>query len=154
MNLFETLKEVKKIEPRKDFTENSRRVVLAHEPVNPFSPHRILTRAIAITSSVVLAGALIFIVAGGLSATKLAPRFSSINPTALHAEAQAIDAQINLLNVNYVENTVSTKSISIKKPILSSGAATVASSSMSTTTIPATSTSTLSVDAALQELSQ
>ena len=154
MNLFELLKEFKKIEPRKDFTENSRRVVLAHEPINPFSPHHILTRTIAIASSVVLAGALIFIVAGGLSATKLAPRFSSINPTALHAEAQAINAQINLLNVNYTENTVSTKSISIKNHALSAGATGVASSSISTTTASLTPTSTLSVDAALQELSQ
>jgi hypothetical protein len=157
MDLFKTLKELKKIEPERDFTDNSRRVILAHEPIDLLSPHRILTRFIAIASSVALAGALIFIIAGGFSATKLAPRFSSIDPTALRAEAQAIDTQINLLNINYTESTISAKSMPGGKSPATINNKINASSSAATST-PAVSaltpTSTLSVDAILQQLSQ
>lgn len=155
MDLFETLKEFKKLEPGKEFTENSRRVILAHEPIHISSSHRILVRGIAISSSLVLAGALIFIVAGGLSATKLAPRFSSIDPTALRAEAQAIDTQINLLNIDYAENSVSTKQTTSGKPISAGKTAATSSPLLAPSgTSSSTPTSTLSVDAILQQLSQ
>ncbi len=154
MDLFEILKEFKKMQPEKNFTENSRRTILMHAPAERLSARRFFARSIAVASSLVLAGALIFIVAGGLSMTKLAPKFSSIDPTALRAEAQAIDTQINLLNVNYAENSVSTKStLTIKKNTAAQiNEGTSSPAIISSANTPATST--LSVDEILQGLSQ
>lgn len=153
MNLLETLRQLKTIQPDQAFSENSRRAILAFAPKEPLSSHRILVRFLAATGSFVLAGALIFIIAGGLSTTNLAPQFSSIDPTALRAEAQAIDTQIELLNVSYPETAASTEpalTANINQPIVISGIAS------STAGIAASSmpTSTISVDEILQGLSQ
>jgi hypothetical protein len=153
MNLLETLQQLKTIKPDPAFSDNSRRAVLASVPTEPFSSRYLFARFLAATGSLVLAGALIFIIAGGLSTTNLAPQFSSIDPTALHAEAQAIDMQIDLLNVNYNESTVSAEPISAttkaNRSIISNGASlpTVAMAS-------STTTSTISVNEVLQGLSQ
>jgi hypothetical protein len=150
MDIFETLKQLKAIEPDPTFRENSRRAVLASAQLEPSSPRHILARIFGAAGSLVLAGALIFIITGGLSKTRLAPQFSSIDPVALHAEAQAIDLQINLLNVNYTENPESTPAavgtLPKQKILLSSSTLENATSS--------TPTSTISIDAALQALSQ
>ena len=155
MNLLETLQNLKKIQPDPTFSENSRRAVLASLPMEPLSPRRIFARSLAAAGSLVLAGALIFIIAGGLSATNLAPQFSSIDPTALRAEAQAIDTEINLLNVNYAypESAASTEPIPAAGK---TGGIIVKNTSSSTPTAMASSTptSTMSVDQILQGLSQ
>ena len=110
MNLFETLQELKKIQPDQTFSENSRRMILISAQKNVFLTRRIFTIRCG-RRIVVMAGALIFIITGGLSTTDLTPQFSSIDPAALRAEAQAIDTQINLLNVSYTETTASTEPI-------------------------------------------
>ena len=155
MNLFETLQELKKIQPGQDFSEKSRRDILISVPKEPFLPRFVFARVAGATGSLILAGILIFIIAGGLSTTNLAPKFSSIDPVALRAEAQAIDTQINLLNVNYTESPVSTaptplsttktQKMTITDNIPSSTAPTAASS---------TPTSTISINEILQGLSQ
>jgi hypothetical protein len=153
MNLFETLRQLKTIQPDQTFSEISRRAVLASTPTEPLSSRRIFVRFLAATGSFILAGALIFIIAGGLSTTDFAPQFSSIDPTALHAEAQAIDTQIELLNVNYTESSASAEPVLIikmNKPIVIGGA----SSSTTATATSSTPTSTISVDEILQGLSQ
>ncbi|MGB7957347.1 MAG: hypothetical protein WCF77_00685 [Minisyncoccia bacterium] len=150
MDLFETLKQLKAIESDPTFRENSRRAVLASAQLEPSSPRHILARIFGAAGSLVLAGALIFIITGGLSKTRLAPQFSSIDPVALHAEAQAIDLQINLLNVSYTENPESTPTaagISLKQKM-------IVSSSTMQSMASSTPTSTISIDAALQALSQ
>jgi hypothetical protein len=151
MNLLETLRELKKLQPDQTFSENSRRAILASIPTEPLSPRRFFARSLAAAGSLVLAGALVFIISGGLSATDLAPRFSSIDPTALRAEAQAIDTQINLLNVSYTESTApASVAIKTKQPT------TIGAISSSTMIIATSSvaTSTISVDEVLQGLSQ
>ena len=155
MNLFEILQELKKIEPDPAFSENSRRMVLMSAPAERLSPRRILARSLAAAGSLAMAGALIFIIAGGLSATNLAPQFSSIDPMALRAEAEAIDMQINLLNVNYAEVTASTEPVALMgsktgQPLN----LTNVSSSAETAMASSTPTSTMSLDEALRELSQ
>lgn len=155
MNLLETLQELKNVQPDPAFSENSRRMVLMSTPKEPLSPRRIFARSLAVAGSLTMAGALIFIIAGGLSATNLAPQFSSIDPTALRAEAQAIDTQINLLNVNYTEITASTEPVmlGIKKvgrPIIQSTSSSLAEIGIASST----ATSTISVDELLQGLSQ
>ena len=155
MNLLETLGKLKTIQPDQNFSENSRRAVLASIPFEPISSRRIFARFVAATGSLVLAGALIFIIAGGLSTTDLAPQFSSIDLTSLRAEAQAIDTQIELLNVNYTESAASTEptplALKIEQPLIMN------SSSSSVVMAPApssTPTSTISVDEILKGLSQ
>lgn len=153
MNLLETLRQLKTIQPDQTFSENSRRAILAFTPKESLSSRRILIRFLAATGSFVLAGALIFIIAGGLSTTSLAPQFSSIDPAALRAEAQAIDTQINLLNVSYPENPASTEpapATNISQPIIIGSA----SSSVAGSAASSTPTSTMSVDEILQGLSQ
>jgi hypothetical protein len=108
MNLLKTLQSLRTIQPDQAFSDKSRRDVLMSVPTELLLPRRIFTRFVGAAGSLVLAGILIFIIAGGLSATDLAPKFSSIDPVALRAEAQAIDTQINLLNVSYTESPVST----------------------------------------------
>jgi hypothetical protein len=156
MNLFETLQELKKIQPDPIFSENSRRAILASSPLEPVSPRRIFIRSLAAAGSLVLAGALIFVIAGGLSATNLAPQFSSIDPTSLHAEAQAIDTQINLLNVNYPypESTASNELVPAAGTNSGSMILSNASSSALAAIASSTPTSTMSVDEILQGLSQ
>ncbi len=151
MNLLETLRELKKIQPDTIFSENSRRAVLAFTPAEPFSPRHVFARSLAAAGSLVLAGALIFIITGGLSATNLTPQFSSIDPTALRAEAQAIDTEINLLNINYA---VSTAPISI--PVKAKGQIVVdgASLGVASTTASSTPAAPVSVDEVLQGLSK
>jgi hypothetical protein len=152
MDLLKILQEFKKIRPSTTFSEISRRSVLATIPPEPISSRRIFARFIAATGSLVLAGALIFIIAGGLSATNLAPQFSSIDPDALHAEAQAIDTQINLLNVNYTEVAASTQPAAATESKVDTGIV-ISVTSSSATTASSTPTSTISVDEILQGLS-
>ncbi len=154
MDLFETLKQLKKIEPDPTFRENSRRAVLASAQLESTTPHRVLARILGAAGSLVLAGALIFIITGGLSKTRLAPQFSSIDPVALRAEAQAIDLQINLLNVNYTENPESTTPTQggTQKQESNISPSLIASTTQSaTSSVP---TSTVSIDEALQALSK
>lgn len=151
MDLFETLKKLKVIDSDPTFRENSRRAILASAQLELATPRRILVRILGAAGSLVLAGALIFIITGGLSKTRLAPQFSSIDPIALHAEAQAVDSQIDLLNVNYVESPVSTPSVvglAEKQQLSGSSSSTMQSVASST------STSTISINDALQALSQ
>jgi hypothetical protein len=153
MNLLEILRELKTIQPNSTFSETSRRAILASIPPEPLSPRRIFARVLSVTGSLVLAGALIFIIAGGLSVTKLAPQFSSIDPTALRTEAQAIDTQINLLNVNYAESTQPTSVMTHIKRQVVIGAMSSSTSTPITAT-NSTTTSSMSVDEVLRELSQ
>ena len=113
MNLFELLKQFKNIEADPEFTEKSRRIVLASPRLEPQSTHGIVLRIFETAGSLVIAGLLIFAVVGGYSgvAKYFSPvSFAGIDPVALHAEADAIDMQINLADMNYVEGTESTAS--------------------------------------------
>lgn len=154
MNLFETLKQLKNIQPDQAFSENSRRDILTVAPKEVFSPRLIFARFVGVAGSLALAGALIFIIAGGLSATDLAPKFSSIDPSALRAEAQAIDMQINLLNINYAESSLPaapTPTAGASHLLTVSNSASVSSTPSMASSTP---TSTISIDEILQGLSQ
>ena len=157
MELFETLKQLKKIQPNPTWTENSRRTVLMSSPIERLSFREITARVFGAAGSLVLTGALIFLIAGGFSGSGyLAPvRLSVIDPIALHAEAQAIDMQINLLNLSYAENgnsEASTPAIATTKP--KRVKTTMLITANTTTTASSTATSTFSIDDALKALTQ
>jgi len=157
MNLFQILKQFKNIEPDSAFKETSRRALLAYEPVAPATHHwsaqRTLWRIIETGVAVALTGFFVLLITGAFSGSGLVPvQYSAIDPQSLHAEAQAIDIQIQLANVNYVESAVEStvqvaggKLGSIKK------ASPAAPSAAEGT---AKATSTMTIDQVLQGLSQ
>jgi hypothetical protein len=106
MILFETLQQLKKIRPDATFSENSKRAILATTRAEapapvwsiPFAIRRIIEGGVAVA----LTGFFILLITGALSGSPLAPvQYSAIDPQSLHAEAQAIDIQIQLANLNY-----------------------------------------------------
>ena len=116
--------------------------------------------------AVSLAVFLILVIAGQFPATSyIAPvQLSVIDPATLHAEAQAIDMQIQLANLSYQESTTtvneSTTATAPDAAVKPKFAATMlvgsstATSTPSTVLASSTQTSTMSVDEALQQLSQ
>lgn len=115
--------------------------------------------------ALVLAGFFLLLATGSFSGNKyLAPvRYSVIDPSGLQAEAQAIDIQIRLANLDYSEVTstapqsttpeagVVAHLLSLPVKDASSTASSTASGSVASSTASSTS---LSVNDALQALSQ
>jgi hypothetical protein len=163
MNLLETLKQFKRIEPDRGYTERSKRTIIAmHRPApRPTSVFVMALRVFETGAAVVLAGFFILLITGNLSNSPLAPvQYSVIDPNSLRAEAQAIDMQIELANVTYPQSPSTAESTApVGTPATSqnlANAITAATSSPAAATGTATSTasSTLSIDQALQELAK
>jgi len=156
MNLFETLKNLKNIEPDPAFKEQSKRAVLAVMPAAPaWNARRVLFRIVETGAAVALTGFFVLLITGSLSSSRLAPvQYSAIDPASLHAEAQAIDMQIHLAQLDYTTSaaestpvTASAVKPSTRKPVVAAGVAAASSTATST------ATTTLSLDEALQALS-
>lgn len=165
MNIEEILGQLKKIEPRAAYTETSRRALLAMEPVarQPWTARRTLLHILESGVAVALAGFFVILLTGGLSGSQLAPQYSAIDPQSLHAEAEAIDIQIQLANLKYsevssAESTVSAAAVAASKPAtvkvgMPKVAVTTSPTANGSATTSATSTS-VSIDEALQGLTQ
>jgi hypothetical protein len=161
MTLFEKLKQLQRIAADPGFTENSRRTVLASVPKKALTPRMIFVQVLETAGSLALVGVLIFTIVGGFSGASkyLSPvSFSGIDPTTLHAEADAIDMQIELANLNYLQTTSTAESTvvvtsgtpqaKIALPIPISGIESIPPASL------ATSSPSTSIDEALQSLTQ
>lgn len=153
MDLLETLKQFKTIKPDETFTEKSKRAVLASFPLESpgimgiFKTQRFIFRMVETGAALALAGFFVFLITGGFSGSSISPvRFSAIDPQALRAEAQAIDAQIELASLNYSEPALveSTQKL----------AATTGKKSSVTTSSTTNVSSTVSIDQALEALSK
>ena len=162
MELLEILKQLKMVRPDSSFTEKSRRALLASTPfatadssMMAFKTRRFVFRLIETGVALSLAGLFIVLITGGFSGSTISPvRFAAIDPQTLRAEAQAIDAQIELASLNYSEPgsiAESTQKLAafVGKKTIGNSSSTVILTSSST----ATSSSTLSIDQALKELS-
>jgi hypothetical protein len=169
MELFDLLKNIKTIQPDAAYKEHSKRAVLAETPQKRVSAWRTIATIFETGIAVALAVFFILIITSqvpGISlpgplTTKIPgvspAQLSVINPETLRAEAQAVDIQIQLAQLTYQESTATIEStpqvanaIIAKRP-----AAIVASSSAQTgTSTNPTASSSLSIDQALQELSQ
>src|SRR5271170_6443861 len=117
MNIFEILKKFKNIEPDQHFTEKSKLIILATPQKSPalaWQGLRVVFRVLETGAAVVLAGFFLLLVTGGFQGSRyLAPvQYSVIDPQGLHAEAQAVDMQIELANVNYPESSAAPVSTS------------------------------------------
>jgi hypothetical protein len=171
MKLSEVLKQFKNIEPDNGFTERSRREIL----LSPRSDQRTMRGVFAFLhvletgAAVVLAGFFILILTGSFPGTKsIAPiQYSVIDPQGLHAEAQAIDMQIQLANINYPQVTSTPSGASnvpspaVLRTAFSRALVAQSTSSVSISTLPgageattSVSSTSLSIDQALEKLSQ
>ncbi len=176
MELFEILKQCRLIKPDEAFTERSRRAVLASSQFESqtsmgiFKARRFIFRFVETGAALALAGLFIVLIMGGFSGTAIAPvRFSAIDPKVLRAEAQAIDAQINLASLNYSEPAAvaeSTQKIADSLHKDKNDKASSIAPATSTVSVPSStndvsssfsssfSSSTLSIDQALEELTK
>lgn len=161
MDLIDTIKKLKNIEADKGFTRTSRSLILntRRETKLNFNFWSLLLRSIELGASLALAGLLIFMTLGGFSAWRfLSPLqiTANLDPVSLRAEAQAIDIQIQLANLNYNEGALGLKSgestpASIGQSKQGEGAA---AANTSPKTENSSTTNALSVDEALQKLSE
>jgi hypothetical protein len=172
MNLFDILKQFKNIEPDPNFTEKSKRMILATPQTSPALTTRgirMIFRVIETSAAVVLVGFFILLITGGFQNSRLSPvQYSVIDPQGLHAEAQAVEMQIELANINYPESSAAPESTS---PTAATGGNSATSSELSAAIATSTAssspvvnasgtasstatTSTISIDQALQELSK
>lgn len=168
MNLFELLKQLKAIQPDPTFSDNSKRVIFATMPAESrrsiWSAHRTLLRIIETGVAVALTGFFILLLTGALSGSRLAPvEYSAIDPQNLRAEAQAIDIQIQLANLNYGASLAeSTVQIAGVKPSARSAAIAIAppapqgtrASAEATTTATSTTGNAATLDEALERLAR
>ncbi|MGC9968189.1 MAG: hypothetical protein ABSC29_00435 [Minisyncoccia bacterium] len=158
MNLFQILKQFKNIEPDPAFKETSRRAILAYRPVAPtthlWSAQRTLWRIIETGAAVALTGFFVLLITGAFSGSRFVPvQYSAVDPQSLHAEAQAIDIQIQLANVTYAESAVESTVQTAGGKLLGNpkkASSTALSAARGTTE----ATSTITIDQALQGLSQ
>lgn len=173
MKLNDILKQFKNIEPDADFTRRSRTEILLSPQVEARTMRGVFAflHVLETGAAVALAGFFILILTGSFSPTaSIAPiQYSVIDPQGLHAEAQAIDMQIQLADVQYPQatSTASAESTPASQATLTkvfaaalgAEATSTASSSASATggvssTASSTASTTLSVDQALQQLSR
>ena len=162
MNLFETLKHFKSIEPDPHYSDKSKRMILAL-PQNVLEERRVMAGFWGVLETgiaVVLAGLFIILITGIFpGASYLTPvQYSVIDPQGLHAEAQAIDLQIELANLNYPETTPSAAATGVVPKNAAGITRPKTSAPMSATTATdtasSTGSSTLSMEAALEKLAQ
>ncbi|MDO8664060.1 MAG: hypothetical protein Q7K44_00690 [Candidatus Liptonbacteria bacterium] len=134
MELIELLKKLKNIKPDSDYSRKSRLVILSHGstqltinkesrlPVFSFSFKQVATGVLRSGWAMALTAIFLFLTIGSFSVLKiLSPATTAVvDLTGLKAEAQAIDAQIELTNVVYnasvgIENKTSTSSIILRE---------------------------------------
>lgn len=112
MNLLEILKQLKNIEPDKDFSAKSLNFILRRTTA-PMERNRYALNAanvwyfvrnnVEFGASLAMMVFVMYIMLGGFASWKWsAPlQVANLDPAALKAEAQAVDLQIRLTNLNY-----------------------------------------------------
>lgn len=160
MKLTDLVKQFKNIEPDRAYSAKSLADILSHTPHE--RPRFLLTEFFApkmrFASAVGLTGFLMLLVAGGATVVRLfvPAGLTSLDPAGLRAEAQAIDMQVQLANLQYSEPGNGAKSaISGNLVRRVANVATNGENIASlATSSEGTSTQVLSIDEALDELSR
>ena len=170
MKLFDILKQFKNIEPDAEFSKRLRTEILLSPQPERRTLRGVFTflHMLETGTAVALVGFFIFMLAGSFSPTRsVSPiQYSVIDPAGLYAEAQAIDMQIQLADIEYPQVTSTAAGTMVATPAALAkvfAAALGAQPTSSVSTPPATadgststttaSSTTLSVDQALQQLS-
>lgn len=124
MALHDLLKNLKSIQPDAEYARRSRHHILSSRAEIPrrLSFRQIILQTIQTGPVLALAVVLILLIAGGASTSRyFSPlRLTSLDPTSLRAEADAIDIQIQLTNIAYSEPTNETTTIAIAPTVLPS----------------------------------
>ncbi len=159
MNLNELLKQFKYIEADREYTRKSRSLILSAKHTARVSLADIFLKNVQLAASVALAGLLIFMIVGGFSAWRMfSPlQIANLDPVGLKAEAQAIDIQIQLANLNYGEAALAPAKSGESTPAITPAPAPAPKQETSAVTAPAlqdNATSAVSIDEALDKLSQ
>lgn len=110
MDLLEILKKFKNIEPDRIRAEESKFLILnspAGQKANWFSPWRMILNTLEVGSATALAGFVLIIIFGGFGTFRsVSPiKLSGLDKASLRAEAEAIDIQIQLADLNYPETS-------------------------------------------------
>lgn len=164
MKLFNILSQFKRIEPDRDVAERSKREILMSPQAERMTLRGVFAflHVIETGAAVAFAGLFILMLTGAFTdSPAIAPiQPAVIDPQVLHAEAQAVDMQIQLADVEYAQvSSTATGASTVAGPGALKGAmskalvAATSSASGSSSTSTA-STTPLSVDQALQQLSQ
>lgn len=151
MDLLTLLKELKKIQPDKDFTLKSRNLILkGNRPA--IGLWQILRSNIEFGASIALMVVLFYVMLGGLSSSRVGGpiQISNLDPAGLKAEAQAIDVQIQLTNLNSLKLSESTPSLASKET-KSAGKENAVKPSINSAS---SSSDAVSIDEALNKLSE
>ena len=164
MEIQEILKKFKQINPDVDYTKRSRSFIVQ----TPFviappitSPWRAFMQSLQFGSAIALVGASVILIVGGFSSWRsLSPfRIASLDIAALQAEAEAVNMQVELTDINYRENNKSlsadsspdsTPAMATKKTV----SAKVSEAAEQMGLSPATSSESISIEEALQKLSE
>ncbi len=158
MDIIELLKQFKKIEPGKEYAKQSRHSILSLKQKERQTFWQIFARSAKVGTALAFSGLLIFMILGGFSAWKmLSPlQISNLDPASLKAEAQAIDMQIQLANLNYENNAAGKTDESTQASPLPASSSPKPSESPSPAEKAqnAPSSTPISVDEALQKLSE
>lgn len=104
MEIFELLKDLKNIEADPDYLIRSRAELLTRPPKVRNGAWNIFVSALQSGSAIALTGLFLLLLLGGFSITKLTSffgAFGSLQRGALTVEAQAVDIQIQLADLNY-----------------------------------------------------
>lgn len=178
MNLSDIFKQFRNIRPDAGYAEKSKRVILASPQESPSAVRgwgfalrgqglMVFLHSLETGVALVLAGFFILLATGSFSGNKyLAPvQYSVIDPNGLHAEAQAIDIQIQLASLDYsVVTSTSESTTALSAGNITAAARALAIKGTGTASTPsATSTAgvssstapvAISVDQTLKALSQ
>ena len=100
MNSLEILKLLKKISSDPLYAERSKVRILNTPLPRKLSVWRVIFESLEVGSAIVLAGGFLVLILGGFSGLQMF-NVANLNPTSLKAEADAIDAQIQLTNLDY-----------------------------------------------------
>ncbi len=149
------LKQLKKIEPDSKFSRESKLLILSSPSRPYFGPLTVILRGMESSLAIALGGILLIILLGGISIFNfLSPaQTASLNFNNIKAEAQDVNAQIKLANLNYTLT-----SLSVSSPKKASGGSNLPLNSELKAgelgaDISATSTS-LNIESALEALSR
>lgn len=110
-HLFNLLKQLKSVKAHEDYVRSTRSHVVAFAKENPkhassrvlFSSWRVLLRALESGSAIALTGVLLLLIVGGFSTLRKPVGILGLDPVGLRAEAEAIDIQIQLSELDYSE---------------------------------------------------
>ncbi len=160
MDLLNTLKKLKNIEADNGYTEKSRSLILNTRHKKEFNIWSLMLRNLELGVTFALAGVLILLILGSFSPWKsMAPlQMSNLDPAGLKAEANAIDIQIQLMNLNYA-GTVGAKSAestiqSSPATLQTNPAEPAQGGSANAAPSNASTSNTISIDEALLKLSE